>query len=638
LIEKTAAAPSGPSPAGSPAGLVTSGLAAGLLAGALLGLCEAVVILVSANEGADRQVLWYGTLLYAALTGAAGAAAGLAASLLGTRRPRPDLFSAIFLPASLAVGGLLLGRFRIARDVLAEHPMSAAQQLTLIGWAILFFLCLALPLYSLAGRRHPYAILRPGIHAILAGVVLLCAIFFATAMAPGAPRVPPAPRAVPPALADRPNVILIMVDTLRADRLPAYGYHGIATPAIDALAADGAVYTHAIAQASWTKPSAASLLTGLYPSTHQAYRKADLLPDAVTTLPEAMRKAGFRTGGIVTNINLAPSFQFDQGYDEYLYLAPDYFFGASESSSKLAAYSGLRLVRERFLSRRKDVRHYYQDAATTTRVARAWLDRNGQSRFFLFLHYMDPHDPYFVHPYDGRAVARVDTPRPDPSRARELSDLYDGEVAFLDQHLGAFIQDLKRRRLYDRTLIVLTSDHGEEFHEHGGWWHGTTLYDEQIRVPLIVKPPASAAGAPRGSVGGIARSIDVAPTVLAFCGLAKGDAMQGISLLAAQPGDEAFSEEDFEGNRLRALRSTRWKLIEASPGNRRGLLEQELYAVDVDPDERRNLARRDTGRARAMRARLDHALGAALKAAVAAKQGRIDADTRQRLKALGYVQ
>jgi len=621
--------------------LILSGLGAGLLAGAILGFGEAAIILASAKEGADTQVLWYGTAFYALLTGAGGLGLGVAAALLGSRRPSAEGFGALIFPVILAAGVLLLARFRIARDVLDEHPMSALQQIALLGGAAIFFLLLALPLRALARRSPPAGILRAPVQVALAAGVLALAAVASIVVRPEVALPAPAPKSVPAALAGKPNVILIMVDTLRADRLPAYGYGAIRTPAFDGLAADGAIFEHAFAQASWTKPSAATLLTGLYPSTHQAYRKADLLPEAVTTLPEAMKAAGWRTGGIVTNINLAPSFQFDQGYDEYLYLAPDYFFGASESSSKLAAYSGLRLFRERFLSKKKDVRHYYQDAATATRAANDWIDRNGKGRFSLFLHYMDPHDPYFAHPYNGHAVARVETPRPDPARARELSDLYDGEIVFLDAHLGEFLDHLKARGFYDDSLIVLTADHGEEFHEHGGWWHGTTLYDEQIRIPLIVKPPKGTPGATvglRGRIDGIARSLDIAPTILAMCGMTPPKAMQGISLAQARPGDESFAEEDFEGNRLRALRAGEWKVIEANPRNPRGLPESELFRVKQDPGETRNLASSEATRGEAMRAKMDHTLGAALRAAVAGKQGKIDAATRQRLKALGYVQ
>ncbi len=615
--------------------MILSGLGAGLLAGAVLGLGEGSVILATAKEGADTQVLWYGTALYALLAGGVGFGLGIAASLLGSRRPSPETLCAFVFPALLAGGALLLARFRIVRDVLGEHPMAARQQIALVGAAAVLFLLFALPLRAWA-RRGTRLLRAPVTIAKAVGILVLASV--ASIAVRPKPVVPsPAPQGVPAALADRPNVILIMVDTLRADRLPAYGYSAIRTPAFDALASDGAVFENAFAQASWTKPSAATLLTGLYPSTHQAIRKADLLPEAVTTLPEAMRASGWRTGGIVTNINLAPSFQFDQGYDEYLYLAPDYFFGASESSSKLAAYNGLRLFRERFLSKRKDVRNYYQDAATTTAAARDWIDRNGRSRFFLFLHYMDPHDPYFIHPYDGHAVARVETPRPDPARAKELSDLYDGEIVFLDRHLGEFLDHLKARGLYDDTLIVLTADHGEEFHEHGGWWHGTTLYDEQIRIPLLVKSPKAAAG-PRGLVGGIARSLDIAPTILAMCGVAAPKATQGISLAQARPGDESFAEEDFEGNQIRALRTSEWKIIEANPRNPRGLPESELFKMSEDPGETRNLAAGDPSRARAMSGKMDHTLGRALRAAVAGERGKIDAATRQRLKALGYVQ
>ncbi|MFQ5457674.1 MAG: sulfatase, partial [Myxococcota bacterium] len=275
-------------------------------------------------------------------------------------------------------------------------------------------------------------------------------------------------------------------------------------------------------------------------------------------------------------------------------------------------------------------------------AARAWLDRNGASRFFLFLHYMEPHDPYFAHPYDGRAVARVQTPRPSGARAEELSDLYDGEIEFLDAHLGSFLDTLREKGLYDDTLIVLTADHGEEFHEHGGWWHGTTLYDEQIQVPLLLKPAQISPYPPALSAGsrfeGMARLLDVAPTILGLAGVDAPGAMQGKSLADGEGVGESYAEEDLEGNSLRSLRTTRWKTIEANAGNPRGLPEIALFDLAGDPGELNNLATGNAARANAMRGRMDHTLGEALRAAVAGEQVEVDAATRERLRALGYVE
>ena len=495
--------------------LLGAGIAAGLLAGSILGLGEAAFVLFGMSERVEAQALWFGPLLYALVMAPAGAGAGFALGFAGRRRPGAARLSAFLIPALLFGGGFVFARFRIIRDLLGEHPMSSLQLLALLGMFGALFLIVWRLLYGLSGRSTTPPVLRPALHALAAAAIVALGFGASHLVAAGESAQHAAGAAAPDELAERPNIILIMVDTLRADRLPMYGYDANSAPAFEGLAADGVVFENASAQASWTKPSTATLLSGLYPSTHRAIGKPDRLPGSVTTLAEALTDAGWRTGGIVTNVNLSPSYQFDQGFEEYLYLAPDFFFGADESSSKLAVYNILRLVRERFLSQEKRVEHYYQDAATVTKAAMAWIDRNSASRFFLFLHYMDPHDPYFRHPYNGKAVARVRTPHPAPERAGELSDLYDGEIAFLDGHLGEFLDHLKRQGLYEDALIVLTADHGEEFHEHGGWWHGTTLYDEQIQIPLILKrgglgasPAALSAGR---RIPGMARILDVAP-------------------------------------------------------------------------------------------------------------------------------
>ena len=264
-----------------------------------------------------------------------------------------------------------------------------------------------------------------------------------------------------------------------------------------------------------------------------------MLPAEVELLAEAMQQGGYATGGIASNINLAPSFGFDQGYDEYHYLAPDYLAGAKESSSKLILY---QIARNVWFKLRPGLRvgDFYQDAATVNAVAFDFLERHRASRFFLFLHYMDPHDPYFEHPYNGKAIARVANPNPSPALAAEMQRLYTGEVRYLDEHFAQLLAKLRELGLYDDTLIVLTADHGEEFHEHGGFWHGLTLYDEQIHVPLLIKWPKGAPGAPPSARGHLSRHIDVAPTLLARAGIAPPAAMQGIDL--ATPARRARRE------------------------------------------------------------------------------------------------
>src|SRR5262249_46501051 len=155
-------------------------------------------------------------------------------------------------------------------------------------------------------------------------------------------------------------------------------------------------------------------------------------------------------------------------------------------SSKLVLYSILRKV-ILTVNKKRWVNQYYQDSRTVNAAVFPWLERNRDDRFFLLLHYMDPHDPYFRHPYDGEAIARVENPNPSPALAARMRELYAGEVHYMDESFGALIAFLRREGLYDEMAIVLVADHGEEFHEHGGWWHGTTLYDEQIHIPMLIK-------------------------------------------------------------------------------------------------------------------------------------------------------
>jgi arylsulfatase A-like enzyme len=325
----------------------------------------------------------------------------------------------------------------------------------------------------------------------------------------------------------------------------------------------------------------------------------------------------------------------------------------------------LRLIRERFLSKKKYVQHYYQDAdVVNENVMRELATLDDTRPTFLFAHYMDPHDPYFSHPYDGYGIARVSNPHPPAEMAEELSRLYDGEVSFLDERLGLLFDRMRELGIYDDWVIVLTSDHGEEFYEHEGWWHGLTLYQEQVRVPLIIKLPRGEFSGLR--VPGLVRQIDISPTVLALAGGSHGD-FQGVDLMPAVAGlvtppggegeeaaeaapdgeevaaewqlDTVFSEEDHEGNQIHALIAGKWKLIRANEGNPRGLPTLALYNLEEDPGETVNLAAQNAELVAELDRQLEERLTVALESAVERVEGDgMDEATRSRLEALGYLE
>jgi arylsulfatase A-like enzyme len=364
------------------------------------------------------------------------------------------------------------------------------------------------------------------------------------------------------------------------------------------------LFTNCFAQASWTKPSFATIFTGLYPESHTATGKQSMLPDSVLTVSELLRDSGYYTCAFANNPNITSAFNFDQGFVEYTDLEPERYFWASASVTRLSLYGFLRRARGRLLGERMVVTDFYQPAEIVTDKALDWLDKREVPRdvpFYLMLHYMDPHDPYIDHDVPGVGYARRDMEHPDPAQYREvMKRAYISEIEYMDQHLGRLFEGLRRRGLYDGAAILFMADHGEEFYDHGGWWHGQTLYEEQIRVPLLLKFPDNRFSGTTNS--GFARHVDLAPTVLHFAGLPPGGSMQGQPLIGE--GERftnaglryVYAEEDFEGNRLQAVRTPNAKLIRANEGNRRNLAPMEFYNLQEDPGELTNLAGRGDGR------------------------------------------
>ena len=627
-------------------GLVV-GLSAGIVAGILVGAAEATAIAVSSADSVGVRVFLYGPFAYGLLCAVLGAGLGFVTALSGrwmkrSAVPEREAF-AYFVAGLFGLFTFALGAFRIRRDVFHEELVwkSALGLGVLLGCAFVLAgvsALLARVLRNLVARpgfarfvQAPFTLALLGVigAALVVSVALGGREDSAGAVKPGSP-----------AAAQASNILFIVVDTLRADHLPAYGYAKGATPNLDRFADDAVRFDQAFTNASWTRPSFASILTGRLPSSHGVMAKSEALPDSLVTLPEALKPAGYATAGYATNFNVAPYFNFQQGFDYYVFLEPEFVLGADDASAKLLLMQFVRQRVERFRASRGDVLPgtAYQDAETVNRAVLGWIDAASATPWFMFVGYMDPHDPYFVHPYDGSGYARAAHPHPDPSEAPVLRALYDGEITYWDAEFGRLLDGLRERGLYDDLTIVVTSDHGEEFDDHGGFWHGTTLYDEQVHVPLFIKLPNARRGGT--TVRHWVQSIDLMPTVLGLVDVDVPEGVQGGDVFTGT--DVVYAEESHEGNVLESVRERRgtdeYKLITANPGNPRGLDPVELYRVDLDPGEKHNLASEREVDVVATTKTLVQERARARQDAIAADSVALDEDVAAHLEAIGYME
>jgi arylsulfatase A-like enzyme len=380
-----------------------------------------------------------------------------------------------------------------------------------------------------------------------------------------------------------PLIILYVVDTLRADHTGPYGYPRDTTPALDELARDGVVFEQMVAQSSWTKPSMASVMTSLLPAHHEAVRRLEYLSPDHATLAEELQQSGWSTGAVLANAVLyAARAGFDQGFE--------YFAG---------------------LHGRKVRRSRQVPAAAVVDAALDWLETRRGEPTFLWVHTMDPHFPYDPpSPFDRRFASdpvpeeRV-PPGLSPAKAREWRgwiDQYDGEIAYGDQELGRFLGELETRGLYDRALILFLSDHGEEFLDHGGLRHGFTLFEEVVRVPLLVKLPGGGHAGRR--VARQVQTIDVMPTILRAAGAAAPGAAAGRALQDVLDGDAppvpAFIEtQHWEATALGVRTETEKYIRHFGPED-----QELLFDLVRDPGERTNRAAGGAEQVRAHRTRI----------------------------------
>jgi len=293
------------------------------------------------------------------------------------------------------------------------------------------------------------------------------------------------------------HVILITVDTLRADALSSYGGTATSTPNMDSLAKDGTLFKNAYSAAPWTLPSFSSMMTGVSPTVHKTIASDSVLPEKFKTIAEYLRDSGYYTAAIGDNFYLHPEFNMDQGFLEYNFYP---------RRQMIVDSFGATLIKSCF----PRAMNPYASTGELTDLAIDWIGKNRDSDFFLWVHYYDPHLPYtppaeFIskdavpdgsigYKLENASAIRDGHFAPDASQRKWIKELYDAEVRYVDANLGRLLDAFKENSLYKSSLIILTSDHGEEFWEHDGFEHGHSLYNELIHVPLIVKLPGKHSG------------------------------------------------------------------------------------------------------------------------------------------------
>jgi arylsulfatase A-like enzyme len=452
---------------------------------------------------------------------------------------------------------------------------------------------------------------------------------------------------------------LISIDSLRADHLSCYGYGRETSPNLDRLAREGVLFETVIAESSWTLPAHISMLTGLSSAVHGVELDHMSLPGAVPTLAARLRQAGYRTKGIYSGPYLHPVFGFSNGFDEY-----EGVFGENGALVRGIEAATSDFDRRRAILEANRSAHRTVTSPAVTDKAIEYIGRPAGEPFFLFLHYFDVHYDYiplesvwrrFDPDYDGTLTGdgfvknpRIH-PRMDSKDLAHLKALYDGEIFFTDQHVGRLLDALEERGLAGRTLVVVTSDHGEEFFEHGRKGHRRTLHDEVLRVPLILRLPG---GIPAGiRVDGLARHVDLAPTILSLLGIDLEAPVSGTALEASARGahrpepNPAVSRLDFADgdNRWISARTKEHKyLLNVRSGRRREI----FYDLTRDPGEQQPIVTSSGENGLEALNRLREALATvesrerSLREIYGGSRGvniEVPEDVREQLRSLGYV-
>ena len=402
----------------------------------------------------------------------------------------------------------------------------------------------------------------------------------------------------------KPNIILMTLDTTRADHLACYGYPDVRTPTMDALARRGVLFEQAAASSPLTLPAHCTIMTGMYPTYHGVHINGNTaLSDEQTTVAEVLSARGYQTGAFIGAFVLDGRWGLKQGFQHY------------DDEFDLDKYKHL------------DLGAVQKPGNQVMDAALVWLEAQKKGSFFAWIHLYDPHLPY-------------DPPEPYYSEysPRGLTGLYDGEIAFMDEQIGRCVAWLEKNDLNKNTILVLIGDHGEGLGSHGEATHGFFIYDSVIHVPFLVITPFAELQGKR--VPSQVSSVDVFPTLLDLSDIAAPFKVQGRSLLPAmfRPEKEAegvaYSESmvpniQFGWSPLHSLRTARYKFIDVP--------RAELYDIHQDPGEQTNIYPRDSDVAQKMKTELDRLMTETSKDAPTPQAANLDKDTMERLSALGYI-
>jgi arylsulfatase A-like enzyme len=649
------------------------GLVTGLALGALVGGLELVYIIVTTGDPpVPRSDILLAMVMYALFWGCVGAFFGLFGSVyqaLRGSRGRAEGDRRWTAYACLVLTAILFVELFAFANHENDTPFAARSLLVDLG-LLVGVVGVGLAGWGVLGRLARRVAVLPRILAGLCGALLLVLLVTALVPTQGARE---EERPVP--AAGLPNVIIMLVDTLRADHLGVFGYERDTSPNLDEFTRDAVLFERCISQSSSTPPATVSLLTSLHPPTHNHGLVLSVLPAGVRMMPDAMGRFGYRTAFISTNPLVSRSYGFARSVDLYR--------GAhSQASYRTNLYHAVILLKKieqrvlgpdgvgpvlayrrtwRALSNVLHPGEFRDDAAWVHGEFLRWLDRQEEDApIFAYLHYMEPHRPwepdapfdemFRQEGYEGpplRHPPRISAAHPPVMKSSALDDddlhrivaNYDGEIADWDHHFGIFLEELKKRGLYDSTLIVVVADHGEEFYEHETWGHGHSLFQEVIHVPLIVKLPGNRHGGVR--VAGQVRSVDLLPTLLDVAGLERWEGLQGASLMPViEAGDEhwggreAYSEINAPGFHGRALLAEGGKVMEVR------LDRSYWYLFDLagDPRELEPVAEGAQVEQAALRLRLEEVHEGLAEGAMNSSAGELDPEMEQRLRELGYIE